>query len=152
MYSCLKPRFFLVFEPKFQSFKVCVSALLSSLQLLTGKRQIKIEFRFSVILHYAGKEFNNQSWVLNCIMLGWKSRYLTHKWYLISQVSKPDPENSYFWFTLTGPVTLCLQLAKKERLLISKSFRSFLTLDSSCLYTLSHDPLFSWQCINYSAE
>ena len=33
----LKPRNFIELEPKFQSFKVWVSALLSNLQLLTGK-------------------------------------------------------------------------------------------------------------------
>ena len=56
-------------------------------------------------LHYAGKEVSNQTWDLNCKMLGWKSPFLTHKWYLISQVSKTEPENSYFWFTLTGPLS-----------------------------------------------
>ena len=45
----LKPRIFLGFEPKFQSFKVWVSALLSSLQLLTGKDRPKLNSDFSVI-------------------------------------------------------------------------------------------------------
>jgi hypothetical protein len=42
----LKPKKFLGFEPKFQSFKVWVSALLSSLQLLTGKDRPKLNSDF----------------------------------------------------------------------------------------------------------
>ena len=45
----LRPKMFLRFELKFQCFKVWFSALLSSLQLLTGKDRPKLNSDFPVI-------------------------------------------------------------------------------------------------------
>ena len=119
---------FFGFEPKFQSFKVCTWALLSSLQLLIDKDRPKLNSDFSVHNswlepHYGGKELSNQTWLLNWKLkteiLGWKSRFLTQKWCLISQISKLKPWNSHFWFTLKGPLKVLHRLVFLFRLLHS---------------------------------
>ena len=69
----LKPKKFLGFESKFQIFKVWVWALLSSLQLLTGKDRSNMNSDFSVIADY-----NYTMLVMNSVADEWWFGRLQH--------------------------------------------------------------------------
>ena len=55
-------------------------------------------------------------------ILSRKSQFLNQKWSLICWVSKLEPENSHFWFTLTGPLSWT-----KLRIVVKKMYFLFKT-------------------------